>query len=1705
MEITVERLVDLNTHRDHEKLKGIGGITEVARMLGANLKDGLDDKNKEFEDRKREFGENIYPEPELKNLFYFIQDALKDDTLRILIICALVSLLFGVIVIREPYGWLDSAGIFFAVFLVVTVSSFNNYSKERQFRALNRIKENRDVKVIRCGTQIILPSSAIVVGDIIRLEAGDHVPADGLVVEAFNMTCDESNLTGETESEPKDTSNNVFLISGSQLTDGVGTMLVTAVGINTGIGQALLKIQEEDNQQTPLEKSLERVADAIGHCGLTVSVLMFFLLLSKRFFTIFFDPNGKWSLEFLAAVLRDLVLSVSLVVAAVPEGLPLAVTISLAYSTKKMLRDNNLVRNISACETMGSATTICSDKTGTLTTNRMTVSEAWICGANYKILKKRPSIREQCMDILCDAIAINSTANILQQEEARPIYMGNPTECAMLMMLDKNFGTSYQDLRDSKKSQIAQIFTFSSERKCMSTILHSTTLPSTSFRIYTKGASEIVFNLCDRYLDGSANVQKIDDQLKQYVHDEIHRMAASGLRTICIAYNDFKSNDITQTCAQDLENQLICLAIIGIKDPLRGEVPDAIQRCIKAGIIVRMVTGDNLLTAKQIAIECGIYDPDVGIAMEGKDFRVLPPSEMIKVVPKLQVLARSTPIDKHLLVTTLKTMGQIVAVTGDGTNDAAALKASNVGLSMGKSGTEVAKEASDIIIMDDNFTSIVKSVLWGRSVYENVRKFLQFQMTINIAAVLITFIGSVFENGFPLTAVQLLWINLIMDTFAALALSTEPPTEQLLDRNPHGMDEPIVNNNMWKNIIVQSLLQLCILLPLINYHEYFFGPIGDPILSSKMFLIIFASCTCIQVLIVEFGGYFGFGTHGLTMQEWITTIPVGFILRFVPVPKHLFFGYDVRAEYFDIIYWIKVLLAKNTFHPDSPTTQFWKYATMLCWFHVLFVVPFKTGILSTRPNHFLSVCDFVVDFVLLVHTIFLASRFQHHHGGELVTDYNELKRKYRENDFVVDLIYSIPIDSMFTAYRTLFGADGRAHLLMELLRLPRLIMLMRPLQLLNRTAVRISSIINPAYIHMASMLLLIGLVTHWVACAWVLLSQVQGYGTNEFIISQEWSDSSPLEIYGYALFWSLYKMTGGNVGGTPTNRAERSFEIFMSFAGLTIYASIIGSLSNLVMDLAEDQNHIQEKMEKVNAFLRRKKMPNKLQNRIRSLMEYKLHHSDDAEREIINDLPDSLKTDIVLHSHKSLISSVPFLQRCNEKFISEVILKLIPLVYGPEEVIFNYNEFGTSMFFIIKGDVEIHLPSDPPKIIDLHTGDFFGEVALLDSKYKRSGSARTTSFCEILELTKEDLDSIIEDYGDKTFFEDLDKVLIERKIQRPNGALARQIHKETSPVTPKDVINKKVEMLTPIITKLNQDVSVPKIRTPVSDKTPTTLRRPMLKRENSSSGLIPPALKRENSSSFLSIVTEAQRRQQRTRSMDSSPTGSSDVQSSSNNVPLSDHVENLQRQLNQALSDLSVARDQILKFTYPEQKNDQIQNELNETRNELRIVKNEMMNFELKSKSDERMIHCYQEELRVGQRKLELTEMELNQVMTDLSDARRNAKEAWSETSVRIRDTEHISLAVNDIQLQLEKLERETISKDDRIHHLESKLHVEEQEKKLKVHVARHLRHKVSELRMLQSEIKNDSIEMMSSIKNDLTVLSKSGFGTLLDNVLKKI
>lgn len=804
-----------------------------------------------FFDRARVFGKNILPGKAATPIWKLMWNAFKDHIIILLTGAAVISLALG---IYEKYGtvpepgappsldWVEGVAIIIAILIVTLVGSLNDWQKEKAFVKLNAKKEDREIKVVRSGKSYLINVNDILAGDVLHLEPGDLIPVDGVFIGGHDLRCDESSATGESDAIKKTPGElamsllesgasskdlDPFIISGSKVLEGLGTFLCTSVGVNSSFGKIMMSVRT-DIESTPLQKKLERLAIAIAKLGGSAAILLFFVLLFR--FIAGLSTDTRSSPEKASAFLDILIVAVTIVVVAVPEGLPLAVTLALAFATQRLLKENNLVRVLRACETMGNATAICSDKTGTLTTNKMTVVAGTFGQSNFTesdgdkpgqtVTQWAVGLPEKTRDAIVHSVAINSTA--FEGEDAgQSTFIGSKTETALLQLARDHLGM--QSLSEARANeQIVQMRPFDSAKKSMCTLIKLR--DGSGFRLLSKGASEILLRYCSEKADTQSlatSVLTSNDRIE--ITSVIDSYAKRSLRTIGIVYKDFPQWPPTNADVDDeghinfdsVLKDLVWLGLVGIKDPVRPGVPEAVRKAQHAGVVVRMVTGDNAVTAQAIATECGIYT-DGGLIMEGPEFRKLSEEEMDARLPELQVLARSSPEDKRVLVARLKARGDTVAVTGDGTNDAPALKTADVGFSMGICGTEVAKEASEIILMDDNFASILTALKWGRAVNDSVQKFLQFQITVNITAVLLAFISAVAspEMHSVLTAVQLLWVNLIMDTFAALALATDPPTERILDRQPQKKSAPLITTNMWKMITGQAILQLAVTLVL---------------------------------------------------------------------------------------------------------------------------------------------------------------------------------------------------------------------------------------------------------------------------------------------------------------------------------------------------------------------------------------------------------------------------------------------------------------------------------------------------------------------------------------------------------------------------------------------------------------------------------------------------------------------------------------------------------------------------------------------------------------------------------------------------------------------------------------------------------------------------------------------------------------------------
>lgn len=831
-------------------------------------------------------GINLLTPPKRPSIWKLYLEKFQDPVIRVLLVAAVFSLIISII--ESEYA--ETIGIFFAIFLATGIGFYFEYDANKKFDLLNAVGEETPVTVIRNGKIKEIPRKDIVVGDIVVLNTGEEVPADGTLVEAVSLQVNESTLTGELmvnkttdkahfDEEATYPSNAVM--RGTTITDGHGIMRVDRVGDATEIGKVARQSTEQSQEQTPLNIQLTKLANLIGKAGFTIAALTFIVFTSKDLYSFITSENfigiNDWHswLEIARIVLKYFMMAVTLIVVAVPEGLPMSVTLSLALNMRRMLKTNNLVRKMHACETMGAITVICTDKTGTLTQNLMQVYEA--------------QVDESQPDLVAEGIAANSTAFLEEKAEGeKPSGVGNPTEIALLLWLNSK-GKDYMKLREEAK--VVNQLTFSTERKYMATLVDS---PIQKKRIlYIKGAPEIVMSKCNLE---KAQIDKYNEQLLAYQN--------KAMRTLGIAYKVVPEN-ASDDCAELVgEGGMTFLGIFAISDPIRPDVPNAVKKCQSAGIGIKIVTGDTPGTATEIARQIGLWTPEdtERNRITGVEFAALSDEEALDRVLDLKVMSRARPMDKQRLVQLLQQKGAVVAVTGDGTNDAPALNHAQVGLSMG-TGTSVAKEASDITLLDDSFNSIATAVMWGRSLYKNIQRFIVFQLTINVVALLSVLLGAFFGTELPLTVTQMLWVNLIMDTFAAMALASIAPSMDVMNEKPRRRTDFIITPIMRNTIFGVGLGFLIILMGLLVYfnnlkdgmnthhltvfftifvmlqfwnlfnasvfgtNHSFFKDAGHALGMLGVALIILVG----QIIIVSFGGKV-FRTEPLPLSEWLYII-----------------------------------------------------------------------------------------------------------------------------------------------------------------------------------------------------------------------------------------------------------------------------------------------------------------------------------------------------------------------------------------------------------------------------------------------------------------------------------------------------------------------------------------------------------------------------------------------------------------------------------------------------------------------------------------------------------------------------------------------------------------------------------------------------------------------------------------------------------------
>nr|WP_295897635.1 calcium-translocating P-type ATPase, PMCA-type [uncultured Alistipes sp.] len=830
------------------------------------------------ESRQRH-GDNIITPPKDDSAWKLFIEKFKDPIIQVLLFAAVLSLAIAFV----EKDFTESIGIICAIILATCVGFWFEWDAMRRFRRLNRVNDDIPVKVVRDGAVCEVPRRDVVVGDLVCIESGETVPADGELVEAVSLSINESTLTGE-PSVDKTTDETHFdadatypsnaAMRGTTVVDGYGRMVVTAVGDHTEAGRVTEQSTIESDEQTPLNRQLTRLSRLIGKLGIGLSCAIFCVMLGKAIFAGHL-LEGDW-LQISQQVLHIFMISVAIIVMAVPEGLPMSITLSLAMSMRRMLKTHNLVRKMHACETMGAVTVICTDKTGTLTQNKMHVGE----------LVRYDELSEQ---EFAEIIALNSTAFL----DSEGKIIGNPTEGALLEWM-RGRGESYERLREG--ATIVDRLTFSTERKYMATIIES----GISGRriLCVKGAPEIV------------RAMSLPDGRDEEVSERLLAFQNRAMRTLGIAWRECAEEDVLQAVEA---GGLRFAAVAAISDPVREDVPAAVGRCLGAGIAIKIVTGDTPATAREIARQIGLWDDAVDGErnhMTGTEFAAMSDEELLDRVGELKIMSRARPLDKQRLVRLLQQRGEVVAVTGDGTNDAPALNFANVGLSMG-SGTSVAKDASDITLLDDSFASIATAVMWGRSLYRNIQRFVLFQLTINFAAIVICFVGAIFGTDMPLTVVQILWVNIIMDTFAAMAMASLPPNPEVMRDKPRPRNEFIITPAMARTLFTCGGVMVVVLLGMLFYWSFgsgemtvreltlFFStfvfmqlwnmfnakgfetrhPVFKDWHGCREFFLILLAIAVGQVLIVEFGGAV-FRTVPLSWGEWVAVIGATSLIAF---------------------------------------------------------------------------------------------------------------------------------------------------------------------------------------------------------------------------------------------------------------------------------------------------------------------------------------------------------------------------------------------------------------------------------------------------------------------------------------------------------------------------------------------------------------------------------------------------------------------------------------------------------------------------------------------------------------------------------------------------------------------------------------------------------------------------------------------------------
>lgn len=765
----------------------------------------------EVAESRRLHGVNVLTPPPKPSMWALFLEKFKDPLIIVLLVAGLLSVLISIYEFvgldQNATVFFEPAGIFMAIILATGLSFYFEKKAEDEFEILNQVNDDELVQVIRDGNPTQIAKRDVVVGDILILNTGEQIPADAKLIEATSLNVDESTLTGEplaakttdpAHFDPDATFPSNEVMRGTRVMEGHGTAEVFAVGDSTENGKVYEAAHLDEGKKTPLTEQLER----LGALVTRGSYLVGGAVVVGRILMYLLSTSGFEWIPFIAYFLHTIMLAVTLVVCSVPEGLPMAVTLSLAYSMRRMLKTNNLVRKMHACETMGATTVICTDKTGTLTQNQMRVAET-----DFYALEGQKLTEDAQSRLIETAIAVNSTAQLDFSDEKRPQVLGNPTEGALLLWLNDN-GVDYRKIRS--EAEVVAELPFTTERKYMATVIRTA---DGGRRLFVKGAPEIVLGKCALVVGGVSR-SRIEEQLISF---QEKAMRTLGFATCLLADDAVGIDDKDGVTAGDLE----FMGVVAIADPVRADVPDAIRECIDAGIAIKIVTGDTPATAREIGRQVGLWQDGDGARniITGPEFGALSDSELAERVGDLKIIARARPMDKKRLVEALQKQGQVVAVTGDGTNDAPALKTANVGLSMGD-GTSVAKEASDITIIDNSFASIGRAVMWGRSLFQNLQRFILFQLTVNVVACLVVLAGAFMGTESPLTVTQMLWVNLIMDTFASMALASLPPSRSVMDARPRDRRSFIITRPMWWFISATGLIFSAIILGMVYVFEH---------------------------------------------------------------------------------------------------------------------------------------------------------------------------------------------------------------------------------------------------------------------------------------------------------------------------------------------------------------------------------------------------------------------------------------------------------------------------------------------------------------------------------------------------------------------------------------------------------------------------------------------------------------------------------------------------------------------------------------------------------------------------------------------------------------------------------------------------------------------------------------------------------------------